>query len=76
MHAKECIERGVTLSQATEIFREAYIRAALQIANGNQCKAASMLKVHRNTVNRACDSMGIDPKRYSQKPAKGDSNER
>jgi hypothetical protein len=49
--------RGIRLPEAVELFRSAMIDAALSCSGSgnreqNQCRAASMLGVHRNTLRR------------------------
>lgn len=55
--AAELVEQGATLREAVELWSDVVIGAALARSghNGrqqNQCRAAIMLGVHRNTLNR------------------------
>lgn len=52
------IERG-GLAEETEKFRKHLILETLRRVNGNQCKAAKLLKVHRNTVGRLLEQYQI-----------------
>ena len=48
----EMLEQKVRLDDALEEFEKQFIRTALARNNGNQCKAAKLLHVHRNTLGR------------------------
>lgn len=49
------LDMGLSLDEIEEI----YIRETLKIVNGNQSKAAEILKVHRNTLHRLMEKMDI-----------------
>jgi Fis family transcriptional regulator len=46
------VERGILLEEAVMEFEKKFIKCALEHANGNQCRAAKVLGIHRNTLNR------------------------
>ena len=48
----EMIERSIYLDEAMEEFEKRFIQNALTKTRGNQTKAAVILGVHRNTLNR------------------------
>ena len=48
-------DMGLSLDEIEQI----YIRETLKIVNGNQSKAAEILKVHRNTLHRLMEKMDI-----------------
>ena len=48
----ELIERRIFLDEALNEFEKKFIQGALSKTNGNQTKAAKVLGVHRNTLNR------------------------
>jgi len=48
----ELIERRIFLDEALNEFEKKFIQCALTKTNGNQTKAAKVLGVHRNTLNR------------------------
>ena len=50
--AEMYFKRGITLPQATELLRRAYVAAALKDARYNRCEAARISGLHRNTINR------------------------
>jgi len=46
------VERGILLEEAITEFEKKFIKRVLERANGNQCKAAKVLGIHRNTLSR------------------------
>ena len=48
----EMIERQIYLNEAVSEFEKRFIQTALAKTRGNQTKAAVVLGVHRNTLNR------------------------
>jgi DNA-binding protein Fis len=48
----EMIERRIYLDEALDEFEKRFIQTALTKTRGNQTKAAQVLGVHRNTLNR------------------------
>ena len=48
----EMIERRIYLDEAMDEFEKRFIQNALNKTGGNQTKAALVLGVHRNTLNR------------------------
>jgi DNA-binding NtrC family response regulator len=48
----EMIERRIYLDEALNEFEKRFIQTALSKTRGNQTKAAQVLGVHRNTLNR------------------------
>ncbi len=48
----EMIERRIYLDEAMGEFEKRFIQNALAKTGGNQTKAAQVLGVHRNTLNR------------------------
>ena len=48
----EMIERRIYLDEALGEFEKRFIQTALSKTRGNQTKAAEVLGVHRNTLNR------------------------
>ena len=48
----EMIERKIFLDEAVHEFEKRFIQTALTKTRGNQTKAAVVLGVHRNTLNR------------------------
>jgi DNA-binding NtrC family response regulator len=56
--ALSMLAAGFPLRQAEELFRDKIISTAVQICDGNLCRVARMLQVHRNTVNRVTAELG------------------
>ena len=48
----EMVERRIYLVEALDEFEKKFIQSALTKTDGNQTKAARILGVHRNTLNR------------------------
>ena len=48
----EMVERRIFLQEAMGEFEKRFIQTALSKTRGNQTKAAEVLGVHRNTLNR------------------------
>ncbi len=51
---------GITYSEAVCDFKRKFILAVLQDCNGNQCKAARQLGMHRNTLSRTIAELKLD----------------
>lgn len=51
---------GITYSEAVSEFKKKYIMTVLQDCNGNQCKAARLLGMHRNTLSRTIADLKLD----------------
>jgi DNA-binding NtrC family response regulator len=48
----EMVERRIYLDEALDEFEKKFIQSALTKTGGNQSKAAQVLGIHRNTLNR------------------------
>ncbi len=46
------VERGILLEEAVTEFEKKFIKRVLERSNGNQCRAAKILGIHRNTLSR------------------------
>ena len=46
------VDRGILLQEAVTEFEKKFIKRALERAAGNQCRAAKVLGIHRNTLSR------------------------
>ena len=51
---------GILYSEAVREFKKKFIFAVLQENNGNQCKAARELGMHRNTLSRTITELKLD----------------
>jgi Fis family transcriptional regulator, factor for inversion stimulation protein len=61
-------DAGFFLGQAVEILERGMIERALRKTNSNQCEAAKLLGIHRNTLQRKMIEQKIDGKRPRRKP--------
>ncbi len=52
--------RGILLEEALEEFEKKFIKAAMDGAGGNQCRAAKTLGIHRNTLSRKLEKFRLD----------------
>ena len=54
------IEHGIQFSEAVTEFQKRFIQRMLEKNNGNQSKAAQALGIHRNTLSRKREELGLD----------------
>ena len=62
---KRMIEHGIQFPDAMTEFQKRFIQHMLDKNNGNQLKTAQALGIHRNTLSRKVEELGLDhqPKR-------------
>jgi Fis family transcriptional regulator, factor for inversion stimulation protein len=53
---------GITYAEAVCEFKKRFILTVLEDSNGNQCKAARRLGMHRNTLSRTIAELKLDAK--------------
>jgi len=53
-------QSGILYSEAIREFKKRFILTVLQENNGNQCKAAHQLGMHRNTLSRTIAELKVD----------------
>ena len=51
---------GILYSEAVREFRRRFILSVLQANNGNQCRTARELGMHRNTLSRTISELNVD----------------
>jgi len=51
---------GITYSEAVREFKKAFLVTVLKEHNGNQCKAAVDLRIHRNSLARTISDLQLD----------------
>ena len=51
---------GILYSEAVREFKKRFIVTVLEEHNGNQCKAARELGMHRNTLSRTLAELKVD----------------
>jgi len=49
---EEMVTKGIRYEDAHREFEKRFIARVLALANGNLCKAADLLGMHRNTLSR------------------------
>ncbi len=54
------VERGILLEEAMIEFEKKFIRRVLERSNGNQCRAAKVLGIHRNTLSRKISAYHLE----------------
>jgi len=54
------VERGILLEEALTEFEKKFIRRVLEHSRGNQCRAAKVLGIHRNTLSRKITQYHLD----------------
>jgi len=68
---QQLMDSGIFLEQAIEVLEKGMIQGALERSNNNQCAAARMLGIHRNTLQRKMVEYELTPARgrTRRKPA-------
>jgi Fis family transcriptional regulator, factor for inversion stimulation protein len=56
----QMIERGILFGEAVGEFEKRFIKRVLDRADGNQCRAAKLLGIHRNTLSRKIAEFKLD----------------
>ncbi len=56
----QMVDRGILFDEAIGEFEKRFIKRALERANGNQCRAAKMMGIHRNTLSRKIGEYKLD----------------
>jgi DNA-binding protein Fis len=54
------VDRGILFEEAVGEFEKRFIKRTLERADGNQCRAAKMLGIHRNTLSRKIGEYRLD----------------
>jgi two-component system nitrogen regulation response regulator GlnG len=54
------VEKGILYEDAVREFERRYIACALQHAHGNLSRAAERTGIHRNTLTRKIQELGMD----------------
>ena len=49
---REMIEKHIRLDEAVSAFEKKFVQTVLASTKGNQCKAAEILGIHRNSLSR------------------------
>ena len=56
----QMIDHGIDFPDAVMEFEKRFIKRVLETSNGNQTRAARVLGIHRNTLSRKLDDLGLD----------------
>ena len=62
---REC---GISFREGLHQFEKRWLEQTYAAAHGNQCVAARELEMHRNTLQRWDDLLGIDRRQFRSKP--------
>jgi len=54
------VDRGILLEEALTEFEKKFIKRVLDYSKGNQCRAAKVLGIHRNTLSRKISQYHLD----------------
>ncbi len=57
---QQMVHSGILYSEAVREFKKRFILTVLQENNGNQCRAARELGMHRNTLSRTIAELKLD----------------
>jgi Fis family transcriptional regulator, factor for inversion stimulation protein len=58
----QMVRGGIRYGEAVREFRRAFLIKVLVENRGNQCQAAKVLGMHRNSLGRTLASLKIDPR--------------
>ena len=56
----QMVERGILFEEAVGEFEKRFIKRTLERAQGNQCRAAKLLGIHRNSLSRKIGEYKLD----------------
>ena len=57
---QQMVHSGILYAEAVREFKKRFILTVLQENNGNQCRAARELGMHRNTLSRTIADLKLD----------------
>jgi DNA-binding NtrC family response regulator len=66
---------GITYNEAVREFKKGFSLEVLAGHRGNQCKAATELGMHRNTLSRTIAELNLDPaqiRTWVKRPVRGE----
>jgi two-component system nitrogen regulation response regulator GlnG len=66
----QLVEHGVAYEDALSEFEKRFIRKVLEKSNGNRSRAAHALGIHRNTLSRKIDDLGLDHRRRRRRASR------
>lgn len=56
----QMIEHGILFTDAVSEFEKRFIKKVLEKNHGNHSKSATELGIHRNTLSRKAEDLGLD----------------
>ena len=62
----QMVEHGILFDEAVGEFEKRFIKRVLEHVKGNQCRAAQMLGMHRNTLSRKIGEYKLDSRRRTR----------
>ena len=63
----QMVDRGILFDEAVGEFEKRFIKRVLERTNGNQCRAAEQLGIHRNTLSRKMTAYKLDHRRRTSR---------
>jgi transcriptional regulator with PAS, ATPase and Fis domain len=64
---RQMVDQGIAYEDAVAEFEKKFIARVLEKSNGNHLKAASELRIHRNTLSRKIEGFKLDERRKPRK---------
>lgn len=61
---QQMYKSNILYSEAVREFKKRFIATVLEENNGNQCRAARQLGMHRNTLSRTVTELKIDVRQF------------
>jgi len=56
---EEMVHKGIQLPEAHDQLEKLFLKQVMTASEGNQCRAAERLEVHRNTLRRKLRTHGL-----------------
>ena len=63
----QMVDRGILFDEAVGEFEKRFIKSVLDREKGNQCRAAKVLGIHRNTLSRKIGEYKLDGRRNGKR---------
>ena len=63
----QMVEDGILFDEAVGEFEKRFIKKVLDVAHGNQSRAAEQLGMHRNTLSRKIETYKLDHNGHHRK---------
>lgn len=56
----QIVEHGISFEDARNEFEKRFIKRVLEKYKGNRCRTAETLGIHRNTLSRKMEELGLN----------------